>query len=76
MGEWIDERVWQTIYLGPLPTEKIRHCLGIELAPAEVVFWAHGQKHAFKEKPDREPICSPQQSHGRRPIAHWPAATP
>lgn len=59
MGEGDDDRVWHTIYLGPLPVEKIHRCLGIELAPAEVVFWGRRQEHAFKKEPHREPICSP-----------------
>lgn len=59
MGEGDDDRVWHTIYLGPLPVEKIHRCLGIELAPVEVVFWAHRQEHAFEVEPYRVQICGP-----------------
>jgi len=52
---------WTTIELGPLPIEAIKYYLGISLAPGQVVFHWHAQKHAFEEedKRYREKICSP-----------------
>ena len=50
---------WKTLHLGPLCVSEINRYLGLNLSPGNVVFFWHAQKHSFKNKPHREPICAP-----------------
>lgn len=50
---------WKAIALGPLPVMIINRCLRLELRAGDVMFSADAQKHAYKRKPERYPICCP-----------------
>lgn len=50
---------WKTIHLGPLPVAAINRHLGLNLAPGNVVFFAHTQEHALERQPGRRHICFP-----------------
>jgi hypothetical protein len=60
------EEQWQDLALGPLPVGAIFECLGLKLLEGEVMFYAHAQRHTFKDKPERK-ICIP---HLQRVIAN------
>jgi hypothetical protein len=60
-----DEDQWQDQILGPLPTAAILNCLGLQLKPGLVMFYAHAQKHTFEGRPERH-VCVP---HLERVIA-------
>src|SRR5690242_964721 len=49
---WIDR------VLGPLPKDAILKCLGLDLKPGSLMFYAHAQKHTFNERPERN-VCIP-----------------
>jgi hypothetical protein len=59
------EDEWQDRLLGPLPIDAILKCLGLQLKPGEVMFYAHAQRHTFEGRPERR-ICLP---HLERAIA-------
>jgi hypothetical protein len=50
---------WEDTSFGPLPVEAVLKCLGLDLKPGEVMFYAHAQKHTFDKKPERHGICWP-----------------
>jgi hypothetical protein len=58
MSEEVLRNDWVDMALGPLPVGAILQCLGIELPPGEVMFYAHAQKHTFDGKPERH-VCLP-----------------
>jgi hypothetical protein len=59
------EDEWEDRLLGPLPINAILKCLGLQLKPGEVMFFAHAQRHTFEGRPERR-ICLP---HLERAIA-------
>jgi hypothetical protein len=50
---------WEDIFLGPLPIESIKRCLGLDLKPGNVVFHVHAQEHAFGKVRERHELCVP-----------------
>ena len=49
---------WRDQYLGLLPIDFIEKCLGLQLKPGKVVFYAHAKKHTFDGRPERR-VCLP-----------------
>jgi hypothetical protein len=51
--------VFKKLDLGPLPVDTIARCLGVKLAPGDVVFYPEAQRHAFGKDLERI-LCLPQ----------------
>ena len=52
--------VFKRLDLGPLPVDTIARCLGVKLAPGDVVFYPGAQRHAFGKDTGRPPSrCAP-----------------